>query len=86
MKKKANDTLWKVTVGQNYWNVMVFVFSTAEDASVFCENAALNYSKELSDSNSASIPVKMEAISTAEYSDIVAEYERKNAPQENAEA
>ena len=86
MKKKANETLWKVTVGQNYWNAMVFVFQTAEDASVFCENAALNYSKELSDSNSAFIPVKMEAISTAEYNDIIAEYERKNAPQENVEA
>ena len=85
MKKKVNDTLWKVTIGTNYWNAMVFVFQTAEDASVFCENAALNYSKELSDSNSSSIPVKMEAISTAEYAGIVAEYERKNAPQENVE-
>ena len=86
MKKKANDTLWKVTIGFNYWNAMVFVFQTAEEASVFCENAALNYSKELSDNNNGAIPVKMEAITTGEYNDVIAEYERKNAPQENVEA
>lgn len=80
-KTATKKQYWRVDFGFR-WERTSFLFSTAEDAAVFCENAAEHYSKILTDTENH-LQATITLVSDEEYNEIVAAYEKEHAPAEN---
>ena len=79
-KTEQKKQYWRVDFGFR-WERTSFLFSTAEDAAIFCENAAEHYSKILTDTENP-LECTMKLLSEEEYQDLCRIYKQEHEKKE----